>query len=98
MKHYVMLIFVFVLTAALMTGCGCTGPTMDQTEAPTILPTNEEVTPTTRETTMPTTAATEATTMPTAPSESMDRGNGGLESTTATMEPTETGAQRSMIR
>lgn len=98
MKRYVMLIFVFVLTAALMTGCGCTGPTMDQTEAPTILPTNEEVTPTTKETTAPTTAATEATTMPTESTETMDRGNGPLEDTNVTMDPTENGAQRSMIR
>lgn len=102
MKHYSILIFVFVLTAALMTGCGCTGPTMDETKAPTVLPTNEEVAPTTRETTRPTTeATTEATTQATVPSGTADNGNGLLdEQTTGPVESaTESGVTgRSMIR
>ena len=80
MKRFSILILVFVLTAALMTGCGCTGPSTEESKAPTVLPTNEEVPPTTRETTSPT---TEATTQPssaaTEPSETIDRGNGPLE-------------------
>lgn len=99
MKRYSIFICAFVLTAALMTGCGCTGPSMDQTDAPTILPTNEEVTPTTRETTVPTTeATTEATTQPTVPSESVDQGNGMLDNTTGETDTGNGAASRSMIR
>ena len=90
MKRYTMLMFIFVLTAALMTGCGCTGPTMDQTEAPTVLPTNEEVRPTTRPTTQPTTApTTQATTDPTVTEAPFDNGNGPIPST-ENPDPTET--------
>lgn len=84
MKHYSMFFLILVLTAALMTGCGCTGPSMDDTKAPTVLPTNEEVKPTTRETAAPTTQpTTQATTAPTTqsemPSETADNGNGLLD-------------------
>jgi hypothetical protein len=97
MKRYSILICVFVLTAALMTGCGCTGPAMDQTDAPTILPTNEEVVPTTRETTLPTTEATTETTLaPILPSEST--GNDIMEDTTGITDTTEPVTGRSMIR
>lgn len=97
MKRYSMLICVFVLTAVLMTGCGCTGPAMDKTDAPTVLPTNEEVVPTTSETTMPTTeATTETTLVPVAPSESIV--NDIVEDTTGITDTTETVAGRSMIR
>ena len=85
MKRYNMLILLFVLTAALLTGCGCTGPTMAQTEAPTVLPTNEEVRPTTRPTTQPTTEpTTQATTEPTVTTAPFDNGNGPMESGTET--------------
>jgi len=102
MKRYSMFVLIFVLTAALMTGCGCTGPTVDETKAPTVLPTNEEVAPTTRETTRETTQSTTETTMETAtnpsmeslmPSETIDNGNGLLEDQTtgAAEESTATG-------
>lgn len=79
MKRYNMLIMLFVLTAALLTGCGCTGPTMDQTEAPTVLPTNEEVRPTTRPATQPTVEpSTQATTEPTVTTAPYDNGNGPI--------------------
>lgn len=97
MKQYSILICVFVLTAALMTGCGCTGPAMDQTDAPTVLPTNEEVVPTTSETTYPTTEATTETTLaPIAPSEPI--GNDAVEDTTGIAGTTEPVTGRSMIR
>jgi len=97
MKRSFMLMMVFVLTAALMTGCGCTGPTMDQTEAPTILPTNEEVRPTTKPATQPTTeATTQATTEPSAATEPFDNGNGPIDPTngTDTTDSTVTGRSR----
>lgn len=97
MKRCFMLICVFVLTAALMTGCGCTGPAMDKNDAPTVLPTNEEVVPTTRETTIPTTEATTETTMiPTMPSEPI--GSEVVEGTTEVTETTEPVPGRSIIR
>ena len=98
MKRYQILIAVFVLTAALMTGCGCTGPSMDQTEAPTVLPTNEEVRPSTKPTTQPT---TQDTTEPTMTTETHDNGNGALTEPTVTnaTDPTEgTGTNRAKMR
>lgn len=89
MKRFGLFLCLFVLTAALLTGCGCTGPAVEEKNPPTVLPTNEEVAPTTRETTRPTTAPTTAPTENTmSPTgETFDRGNGGLEGTTM---PTET--------
>lgn len=88
MKKYSILVLSLVLTAALLVGCGCTNQNMDNTSAPTVLPTNEEVWDTTAPTTR---ATTEATTMPTTthttPNETndgnatIDRGNGALEDT-----------------
>lgn len=79
MKRYCIAILVFVLTAALMTGCGCTGPTVDETTPPTILPTNGETTAPTRESTSaPSQESTAETSMPTQPNETIDRGNGPL--------------------
>ena len=94
MKKYTILTLTLVLTAVLLMGCGCTNQDMGTNSVPTVLPTNEEVQPTTRETSRPT---TEATTMPstaaTAPSETIDRGNGPIDSTTGT-DTTENGANR----
>jgi len=42
MKQHSLLALTLVLTAALFTGCGCTNQRMDNTSAPTVLPTNEE--------------------------------------------------------
>lgn len=95
MKKYGILTLTLVLTGMLLVGCGCTNRDMGVTSVPTVLPTNEEVVPTTRETTRPT---TEATTMPatdsTAASETIDRGNGPLDNTTAGTDSTEGGASR----
>ena len=86
MKSIALLTLLAVLTAALMTGCGCTNPDLGTTAAPTVLPTNGE--PTTRPTTMPTTQATQ----PTHTEATIDHGNGPLDDTTigttaATTEP-----------
>ncbi|MBO7251186.1 MAG: hypothetical protein J6V25_01035 [Oscillospiraceae bacterium] len=90
MKTISLLLALFVLTAAMLTGCGCTGPNMEQTTPPTVLPTNEEVTQTTGNTTAPTTdPATAPSDTAVIPSESADRGNGGLDGTTAT-DPSQT--------
>ena len=87
MKRYNMMIMLFVLTAALLTGCGCTGPTMDQTEAPTVLPTNEEVRPTTKPTTQPTSEPTTmATTEPAQTTAPIESGNGPMDPGTGTDE------------
>ena len=66
MKKYLSFIFALVLTAALFTGCGCTGKDAMYTTAPTTMPTIM--------TTTPTTAATQPTTESTRPT--VDRGNG----------------------
>lgn len=94
MKRYSMFLLVFVLTAALMTGCGCTGPGSGGNTDPTILPTNGETTtpvPSTTEITQPSSDTTASSTQP---SETIDRGNGALlpETTDAAGESTaETG-------
>ena len=43
MKTFAILALTLLLTAAAMTGCGCTNQNMDNTSAPTVLPTNEEI-------------------------------------------------------
>lgn len=84
MKKYTLLALVMVLTATLLMGCGCRNSNISPTTAtmPTILPT-ETIAPATQ-------APTQATTMPpekeTAPMETIDRGNGPLE-TNATAAP-----------
>lgn len=42
MKKIGFLALTAVLTAAMLVGCGCTNQRMDNTSAPTVLPTNEE--------------------------------------------------------
>ena len=98
MRRYTLLALVLVLTASLLLGCGCTGKDMPTDPTPTVLPTNEEVRPTTEE---PTRATTEMTTVPTTqatePSNTIDRGNGGLEDTTApSSEAAQDGARQMM--
>lgn len=72
MKKLGFLVLTLVLTAALLTGCGCTSQDAKYTTAPTTMPTVMTTAPTT-----PTTSATTEATTPTA-----DRGNGPLEDTT----------------
>ena len=61
MKTLVTLAVTLVLTASLFVGCGCTNRNNDNTSAPTVLPTNEELWNTTEATTR---ATTESTTVP----------------------------------
>ena len=61
MKTFVSLALTLVLTASLLVGCGCTNQNMDNTSAPTVLPTNEELWNTTESTTRNTTETTAMT-------------------------------------
>lgn len=100
MKKYAYLALTLVLTAALLVGCGCTNRKMDNTSAPTVLPTNEEVWETTRETTHATTEATiPATTDHISGNthETIDHGNGPLEDNTTTTEATMEGRARNNV-
>ena len=66
MKTFLTLALTMVLTAACLVGCGCTNQNMDNTSAPTVLPTNEEIwssTETTTHATTESTMTTDATTM-----------------------------------
>lgn len=96
MKKYCILALTIVLTGTLLMGCGCTNRDMGTNTAPTVLPTNEEVYPTTRETTRPTTQTTTAPS--TATNETIDRGNGALDNTTAGTDSTDNGASRMIPR
>jgi len=61
MKTFVSLAMTLVLTASLLIGCGCTNRNMEDTSAPTVLPTNEEIWNSTESTTGNTTETTTAT-------------------------------------
>ena len=58
MKTFVTLALTLVLTAATFVGCGCTKQKTDNTSAPTVLPTNEEIWNSTETTTRYTTEST----------------------------------------
>lgn len=106
MKKYAYLALCLVLTAAMMVGCGCTNRESENTSAPTVLPTNEEVWDTTEPTTRATTEpSSEPSTAPsvspsdaaTVPSETADRGNGPLEDTTASTDAPMENRSRSIM-
>jgi len=83
MKSFVSLALTLVLITAMLVGCGCTNRNIDNTSAPTVLPTNEELWNTTESTTR---ATTESTTVPTttdATSDSAGSANGNTGSDTA---------------
>lgn len=61
MKSFFTLALTLVLTASALVGCGCTNQKMDNTSAPTVLPTNEEIWNSTETTTGNTTEATTMT-------------------------------------
>ena len=91
MKTLASLFMSFVLTAAMLTGCGCTNRNAGVTTPSTMLPTTEM-------TTVPTTAPTHASTEPSTThetDETINHGNGPLveESTGASETTTETTAQ-----
>ena len=54
MKALFTIAFTIVLTAALLTGCGCTNRNIEKTPEPTVLPTNEEIWNSTETTVNPT--------------------------------------------
>ena len=87
MKKYAIFSLVLVLTAALLTGCGCTPSDMDTTTRPSatspILPTNIP------ETTVPTEPMTEPATE--APTDATMGTDSATEESGAMDEPTETG-------
>lgn len=97
MKSFASLVMSFVLTAGMMTGCGCTNRNVD-TSTPTTM------VPTTAATTTPSTASTEMTTAPTNGAtqntdETINHGNGplvegGTETTQNTTETTVPGRAR----
>ena len=79
MKRYSIFVLVLVLTAAIMTGCGCRN-TKPMNTVPTTVPTTEATKPTTPPTTVPTTAPTKATESTTTTDSTVDNGNGPLPS------------------
>ena len=85
MKTFAILALTLLLTAAAMTGCGCTNQNMDSTSAPTVLPTNEEIWNSTETTTHVT---TEAATIP-----GTTDGTAGTETTETTRGINETEVQ-----
>jgi hypothetical protein len=78
MKTFATLALTMVLTAAMLVGCGCTNQNKDNTSAPTVLPTNEEIWNSTETTTRATTEATTGmeTTNGTTMTESTDASKG----------------------
>ena len=85
MKSFASLFMSFVLTAAMLTGCGCTNRNAGMTTPTTMLPTTEM---TTAPTSAPTHAATEPS-MTNETDETINHGNGPLvEDTTGTTENT----------
>lgn len=89
MKTLLAIVMTVVLTAALLTGCGCTNRNMETTPEPTVLPTNEEIWNTTETTRAPTYSTTEPTVNTTL--ETRDSVTSSTESTetTGTTTPTE---------
>ncbi len=69
MKTFVTLALTLVLTAVSLVGCGCTNQNMNNTSAPTVLPTNEEIWSSTQSTTRATTEATTSTDITNAPNQ-----------------------------
>ena len=86
MKTLLSIVMTVVLTAALLTGCGCTNRNMETTPEPTVLPTNEEIWNTTEATRSPTVTTTEPTVNTTL--ETRDNVTNSTE-TTGTTTPTE---------
>lgn len=98
MKKYCVITLALVLTTVLLVGCGCTNRNMDNTSAPTVLPTNEEVwtnVPTTDATRVPTSNATMPDDTHETTKATIDHGNGPLDDTTAVTENTVEGRSRS---
>ncbi len=93
MKTLASLFASFVLTAAMLTGCGCTNRNAGMTTPTTMLPTTEM-------TTVPTTVPTQPSSEPSGTNgtdETLNHGNGPLEESTIPSESTTetTGQNRS---
>ena len=98
MKTLATIALTLVLTASLLVGCGCTNRN-DNTPAPTVLPTNEELWDTTEATTR---ATTESTTAPMTTDSTADAtdttGTGGMmDNTTDVTEGPMSRSARKMI-
>ena len=95
MKTLASLFASFVLTAAMLTGCGCTNRNTGMTTPTTMLPTTEM-------TTVPTTMPTQASTEPSGTNgtdESINHGNGPLvEESTGSSESTAESTAQSRSR
>ncbi|MDY3225559.1 MAG: hypothetical protein SOW84_06770 [Candidatus Faecousia sp.] len=89
MKSFASLFMSLVLTAAMLTGCGCTNRNVDVTTATTLLPTMDTTPSTTQTTTAPTDGATQDT------HETINHGNGPLveDGTATTGNPSESTAE-----
>ena len=77
MKKYSILVLALVLTAALLTACGCRNSKPMNT-VPTTVPTTEATKPTTQPTTAPTTSPTMAPETTENNNATIDNGNGPL--------------------
>lgn len=100
MKTLFLFAATVVLTAALLTGCGCTNRNIETTPEPTVLPTNEEIWDTTEATRVPTSPVTDPTATTT--QETQDSITATTETTTDTVDtsPTDdtmTGRARRML-
>lgn len=89
MKTLLAIVMTVVLTAALLTGCGCTNRNMETTPEPTVLPTNEEIWNTTEATRSPTVTTTEPTVNTTLETRDNVTGSTGTTESTGTTTPTE---------
>lgn len=95
MKRYGIIAIVFVLTAAMLSGCRGRNDNMDNTSEPTVMPTVEMPTSApTEATAAPTTEATSLPTEPTVESETETVGEDGFVDTN----PTESDAARNRSR
>ena len=89
MKSFASMFASFVLTAAMLTGCGCTNRNAGMTTPSTLLPTTEM-------TTTPTTTPTQEPTVPSMTretDETINHGNGPLEDESTAESTSETTAQ-----
>ena len=97
MKTLIAIVMTVLLTAALLTGCGCTNRNIETTPEPTVLPTNEEIWNTTEATRHPTTEPTMNTTHETQDTITGTTDPAGTTIDTAPTEETVTGRARRMM-
>lgn len=101
MKTFLTLALTLVLTAACLVGCGCTNQNMEDTSAPTVLPTNEEIWNSTETSTHSTTGesmTTESTNGGTNGSTNSGTNGGTTESTSTESTDTSRGVNETEVR